>query len=79
MAEDEKRKLDIPWATLLPLFAALAGILAQYKPLVSTRPSAPSDKPVEVIADQNIDARLWQDPLGVAHKQKAGPRGGISW
>ena len=71
MAEDEKRKLDIPWATLLPLFAALAGILAQYKPLVSTRPAAPSEKPVEVIADQNIDARLWQDPLGVAHKQKA--------
>ena len=71
MAEEEKRKLDIPWATLLPLVAALAGILAQYKPLVSTRPAAPSGKPVEVIADQNIDARLWQDPLGVAHKQKA--------
>ena len=70
MAEDDKRKLDIPWATLLPMVAALAGIVAQYKPLVSARPAAPSEKPVEVIADQDVDARLWQDPLGVVQKEK---------
>lgn len=71
MADEEKRKLEIPWATLLPIVAALAGVIAQYKPLVSTRPAAPSNKAVEVTAAQDIDARLWQDPLGVAQKEKA--------
>jgi hypothetical protein len=71
MADEEKRTLDIPWATLLPIVAALAGIIAQYKPLVSMRPAAPGEKAVEVIADQDADARLWQDPLGVAQKEKA--------
>jgi hypothetical protein len=71
MADDEKRRLEIPWITLLPMVAALAGIIVQYKPLVSARPAAPGGKPVEVAADQDADARLWQDPLGVAQKEKA--------
>lgn len=71
MADDDKRKFDIPWATLLPLIAVLGGIVAQYKPLISARPAVPSEKSVEVIAAQDVDARLWQDPLPVAQKQKA--------
>jgi hypothetical protein len=55
MAEDDKRKFDIPWATLLPVIAALAGIVAQYKPLISARPAAPGNKPIEVIADRRLD------------------------
>lgn len=69
MAEAEKPKLDIPWGTLLPLIAVLAGIIAQYKPLVSERPAAPGEKAVEVTAEQDVDARLWQDPLAVARKE----------
>jgi hypothetical protein len=71
MADEEKRKLEIPWATLLPIVAALAGVIAQYKPLVSARPPAPSAITDEQIADQDVDARLWQDPLGVVQKAKA--------
>src|SRR5881396_2245935 len=71
MADNDKRKLDIPWGTLLPLMAVLAGVLVQYKPLVSERPSVPSEKTAQVIAAQDVDARLWQDPIGVAQKQKA--------
>src|SRR5213594_793090 len=71
MADNEKRKIDIPWGTLLPLAAVLAGVLVQYKPLVSERPSVPSEKTAQVIAAQDVDARLWQDPIGVAQKQKA--------
>src|SRR5437870_4294469 len=71
MAEDEKRKLEIPWATLLPIVAALAGIIAQYKPLVSARPAVPSTKLTEQLAAQDIDARLWQDPLDVVQRAKA--------
>ena len=70
MAEEQTRKFDLPWATLLPLLAALAGLVAQYKPLVSTRPPISSQKSVEVIAAQDVEARLWQDPIAVAQKQK---------
>lgn len=71
MADEEKRAFDIPWATLLPLIAALAGVIAQLRPLVSSRPAAPGEKAIEVMAQQDVDARLWQDPLLVAQKAKA--------
>lgn len=71
MAENEKRKLDIPWATLLPIVAVLAGLVAQYRPLVSVRPAVPSEKSIGLVAAQDVDARLWQDPLGVAQKERA--------
>src|SRR3974377_1046038 len=68
MADNDKRKIDIPWATLLPLAAILAGVIVQYKPLVSERPSVPSEKTAPFIAQQDVVARLWQDPIGVAQK-----------
>jgi hypothetical protein len=71
MADNDKRKFDLPWGTLLPLLAVLAGVIARYKPLVSERPSVPTEKTAPVIAAQDVDARLWQDPIGVAQKQKA--------
>jgi len=71
MADDDKTKFDIPWGTLLPLLAVLAGVVAQYKPLVSTRPTVPSEKTIPVVAAQDVDARLWQDPFSVAEKQKS--------
>jgi hypothetical protein len=71
MGDNDKRKFDLPWGTLLPLMAVLAGVIAQYKPLVSERPSVPSEKTAPVIAAQDVDARLWQDPIGVAQKQKS--------
>jgi hypothetical protein len=71
MANNDKPKFDIPWATLLPLMAVLAGIVAQYKPLVSTRPATPAEKPVPVVAKEDVDARLWQDPIAVAQKQRS--------
>jgi hypothetical protein len=71
MAEDQKAKFDVPWAALLALIAALAGIVAQRpKPLVSERPPPPGEKLIGVAAGQDIDARWWQDPLAVAQKQK---------
>lgn len=70
MAEEQTRKFDLPWATLLPLLAAVAGLVAQYKPLVSTRPPVSAQKSVQVIAEQDVEARLWQDPIAVAQKQK---------
>ena len=57
MADNDKPKFDIPWGTLLPLLAVLAGVVVQYKPLVSKRPSVPSEKTIPVIAAQDVDAR----------------------
>lgn len=71
MAEEQTRKFDLPWGTLLPVLAVLAGVIAQFKPLVSTRPPAPSEKVMPVTAKQDVDARLWQDPIAVAQKQEA--------
>jgi hypothetical protein len=71
MADNDKRKLDIPWATLLPLAAVLAGVIATHKPLVSERPAAPNEKSIYVIAEQDVETRLWQDPISAAQKQKA--------
>src|ERR1051326_4282451 len=70
MADNDKPKFDLPWGTLLPVAAVLAGIVVQYKPLVSERPSVPVEKTAPIIAAQDVDARLWQDPIGVAQKQK---------
>ena len=70
MADNDKRKFELPWGTLLPVAAVLAGIVVQYKPLVSERPSVPVEKTAPIIAAQDVDARLWQDPIGVAQKQK---------
>ena len=78
MAEDDKRKFDIPWGTLLPLIAIIAGVVAQLKPLVSTRPSVPGEKSMPIIAVQDLDARLWQDPIAVAQKQMPAPTTGIA-
>ena len=71
MADDDKWKFDIPWATVLSLIAVLGGIVAQYKPLVSTRPPVPSEKAIPLTAKQDVEARLWQDPISVAEKQKS--------
>jgi hypothetical protein len=71
MSDDAKPKFEVPWGTLLPLLAALAGVVASIKPLVSTRPPAAAEKAVPVIALQDVDARLWQDPIAVAQKQKS--------
>src|SRR5262249_61220962 len=70
MADNTKPKFDLPWGTLLPLMAVLAGVIATYKPLVSERPPIPDEKTAAVVAAQDLDARLWQDPICAAQKQK---------
>jgi hypothetical protein len=69
MADEQTKKFDLPWGTLLPVLAALGGVISQFKPLVSTRPPVLSEKAVAVTAEQDVDARLWQDPIAVAQKQ----------
>ena len=70
MADNDKRKFDLPWGTILPVLAVLAGLVAHFKPLVSTRPSIASEKFIPVTAAQDVDARLWQDPIAVCKNKR---------
>src|SRR5437867_3594070 len=71
MADNDRRKFELRWGTLLLLMAVLAGVMAQYKPLVSERPSVLSEKTAPVIAAHGVDARLWQDPIAVGQRWTA--------
>lgn len=79
MAEREsKAGSSIPWANVTALLVAVAGGLSLLiEPLVSSRPQKGSP-PVAVSGAQDVDARLWQDPLRVAiedfQKSAAGNR-----
>ena len=71
MAEDQTRKFDLPWGTLLPLIAVLAGVIAQYQAAGERHARQfRAKRPIPVIAEQDVDARLWQDPIAVAQKQR---------
>ncbi|HKP02170.1 MAG TPA: hypothetical protein VJU77_02315 [Chthoniobacterales bacterium] len=67
MAEQEnKGGGSISWANVTALLVAVAGgISLLVSPLVSSRPQKGS-RPVQTLADQDVDARLWQDPLRVS-------------
>jgi hypothetical protein len=77
MAEQEnKGGGSVSWANVTALLVAVAGgISLLISPLVSSRPQKGS-RPVQTVADQDVDARLWQDPLRVAidHFESAGPQ-----
>lgn len=79
MAEQEnKGGGSISWANATALLVAVAGgISLLISPIISSRPQKGS-RPVQTVADQDVDARLWQDPLRVAidHFESAGSRKG---
>ncbi|HEX8280853.1 MAG TPA: hypothetical protein VF551_05720, partial [Chthoniobacterales bacterium] len=74
MADQESKSgLSIPWANITALFiAVVGGLTLLFDPLVSSRPQKGS-RPLGTTAEQDVDARLWQDPLRVAveHFEKA--------
>ena len=71
MSEETKPRFELPWGTLLPVLAALAGLIAQFRPLATSRPTAPAEKTLPVVALEDVDARLWQDPIAVAQKRRS--------
>lgn len=65
----DRKTIEIPWSTLLPLLAVFGGIVAQVKLPVSTRPAVPIPAARTLTGMQNMNARLWQDPLSVVQKE----------
>ncbi len=65
--EQTKGGFSLPWMNLTALVAAIAGgISVLVEPIISSRPPLKPNKPRSAIATQNVDARLWQDPLRAA-------------
>ncbi len=68
MAEqDSKGGFNLPWMNLAAIFAVIAGgITALVEPIVSSRPALKPNRSQRTFASQNVNARLWQDPLRAA-------------
>jgi hypothetical protein len=70
---DEKRKtLDLPWTTIIAAAAAIGGVYFYLNPLETSRPPERTGFSVPHEQQQDVDARLWQDPLRatLAHEEK---------
>jgi hypothetical protein len=68
VAEQEEKSASIPWLPLITLIGVGSGVLfLSFQQLTSSRPGGGDPRLAGNIFDsQAIDARLWQDPLGVA-------------
>jgi hypothetical protein len=67
MAEKEEKSPSIPWLPLITLIGAGSGVLLFFPQLTSSRPEGGDRRLAGNTFDhQTINARLWQDPLGVA-------------
>jgi hypothetical protein len=67
VAEKEEKSASIPWLPLITLIGVGSGLLLFFPQLTSSRPGGGEPQLAEkTFDDQTVDARLWQDPLGVA-------------
>jgi hypothetical protein len=66
VAEKEEKSVSVPWLPLLTLIGVVSGVLFFFPQLISSRPGGGDIRLAEYTFDpQTVDARLWQDPLGV--------------
>jgi hypothetical protein len=67
VAEKEEKSASIPWLPLITLIGVGSGVLFFFPKLTSSRPGGGEPLLARDTFDaQMINARLWQDPLGVA-------------
>ena len=67
MAENEEKAATIPWLPLITLIGVGSGVLLFFPKLTSSRPGGGDPQLAgSTFDEQTINARLWQDPLGVA-------------
>jgi hypothetical protein len=65
MAENQQTSGDFPWLPLITLIAVGSGVFFLLPQITSSRPGGGDPKLVTTFDPQAINARLWQDPLGV--------------
>ena len=84
MGEKEEKSVSIPWLPLITLIGVGSGVLLFFPQLTSSRPGGGDPRLADnKFDDQTVDARLWQDPLGVAladdDKKKNSEAHSITW
>src|SRR4051812_38036021 len=61
----------VPWPAVATAVAVVGGLFLYWTPLKSSRPQSPPGRPMRSLGAQDVDARLWQDPLSVADAHQA--------
>src|SRR6202011_3032420 len=59
----DSKSFQLPWQGLVALAAAVAGAVWYFAPLDTSRPTERSGQAMGTNQIQDVDARLWQDPL----------------
>src|SRR5215470_6686918 len=72
MAEQSKKATGLPLTNIAVLLALLGGVALYRLPLTSPRPGVEPGRGTVGWAQQDVDARLWQDPLDVSSKHREG-------
>jgi hypothetical protein len=71
VADESTQKSSIPVSSILVAAIAIAGVLvAQRAPLESSRPAPQEPGQSITHIDQNVPARLWQDPLATVKRYR---------
>lgn len=67
----EPKTFPIPWQGLIAFGAVVAGTIWYFAPLDTSRPRERTGFSLKLNRNQDVDARLWQDPLppAFAHEQ----------
>src|SRR4051812_5388964 len=74
MAE-EKGESIIPWPAVGTLIVILTGGYLSHEPLTSARPKVDPRLTSQNLNEQDIQARLWQDPVAAAETDASHPGG----
>jgi hypothetical protein len=71
----EPKTVQLPWPGLLAVAAAIAGVVWYLAPLDTSRPTERGGVSIKLNREQDVDARLWQDPLATALAHEEQVRG----
>jgi hypothetical protein len=73
---DKPRKsIDLPWPAIAAALVALGGVFLYLNPLQTSRPAEGTGLHVSFNHLQDVDARLWQDPLRTTAEHEAQVQG----
>jgi hypothetical protein len=61
--EKQRKSIDLPWPAIAAALVAVGGVFFYLNPLQTSRPTERTGLHVGFDHLQNVDARLWQDPL----------------
>jgi hypothetical protein len=69
--EKQRKSIDLPWPAIMAALAAVGGVFLYLNPLETSRPAERTGFQLNLDRSQDVDARLWQDPLRTATEHEA--------